>query len=108
MRRDVDLETQVQELSLEVERLTFAVIALAEILRDQHGVSADVLDAKMREIEGRGANLRQQAKRCTACDRVNGPERSNCMFCGQTFPREPLIAHATSRSSGRFFGSSPP
>jgi hypothetical protein len=108
MRRDVDLETQVQDLSQEVERLTSAVIALAEILRDQHGVSAEALDAKMLEIEARGASLRQQAKRCGSCDRVSGPDRTSCMFCGKPFPREPLISRTPARSSGRFFGSSPP
>lgn len=107
MRRDVDLETRVQDLSQEVERLTFAVIALAEILRDQHGVTAESLDARMQEIEARGASLLPQAKRCGACDRVSSPERTSCMFCGQVFPREPIIARTVARSAGRFFGSSP-
>jgi hypothetical protein len=87
-------ELTVRDLEQQVERLTVVVIALAEILRDRHGTPDEVIEAKMREVEQRGASLHRKARRCGACGRVSSPERTECMFCGKPFAREPLLPDA--------------
>jgi len=84
-------ELAVTELERQVERLTIVVIALAEILRDRHGTPIEVIEAKMREVEQRGATLRPKAKRCDECGRVSSPGHKNCIFCGKPLPKEPFL-----------------
>jgi hypothetical protein len=87
----------VRELERQVGRLTVVVIALAEILRERHGVPDEVIDAKVREVERRRVSLRPRARRCDACGRVSGPERNDCMFCGEPLANEPLLPEAEQR-----------
>jgi hypothetical protein len=84
----------VRELERQVERLTVAVVALAEILRDRHGIPDEAIEAKMREVEHRGVTLRPKAKRCGACGRVTSPWRTDCMFCGKPLASEPFLPSA--------------
>jgi hypothetical protein len=91
----LDLETHVRDLTEHVEHLSAVVIALAEILRDNNLVRPEVIDSKIREIEGRGTLIRRQAKRCDACGRVSSPDRKDCMFCGKALPSEaPIVDSA--------------
>jgi hypothetical protein len=90
----VEQGVAVKDLERQVERLTTAVIALAEILRDRHGISDEEIEAKMREVEHRGVTLLPKAKRCTECGRVSSPNHKDCMFCGKPLPTEPFLPHA--------------
>jgi hypothetical protein len=81
----------VTELERHVEFLTIAVIALAEILRDQHDTPAEVIEAKMREVERRGATFRPMLKRCGECGRVSSSGYTSCMFCGKPLPSKPFL-----------------
>jgi hypothetical protein len=91
-RRSVrEQEFAVTELERQVERLTIVVIALAEILRDRHGIPVEVIEAKLQEVERRGATLRPSPKRCGGCGRVSGPAHANCMFCGKPLASEPFL-----------------
>jgi hypothetical protein len=92
MRRDFgDVQAQVKDLTDQVERLTYAVVALAEILRDQHGTSAAAINSKISEVALRGETLRREAKRCARCGRVSSPGRTACMFCDAPLPDEPFM-----------------
>jgi hypothetical protein len=92
MRRDFgDAQAQVKDLTDQVERLTYTVIALAEILRDQHGTSAAAINSKISEVALRGDTLRREAKRCASCGRVSSPGRTACMFCDAPLPDEPFL-----------------
>lgn len=84
----------IEDLERQVERLSTAVVALAEILQEYQGVSAAVIEAKMREVELRRVTLEPTAKRCLACDRVSSPERTTCMYCGKPLPAEPFLPAA--------------
>jgi hypothetical protein len=84
-------EFDVTEMERQVERLTIIVVALAEILRDQHGTPAEVIEAKVQEVERRGMSLRPRPKRCSECGRVSSPAYANCMFCGKPLASEPLF-----------------
>jgi hypothetical protein len=86
-----DQELAVTELEWQVERLTIVVIALAEILRDRHGTPVEVIEAKMQEVERRGATLRPRPKRCSECGRLSSPGHTNCMFCGKPLASEPFF-----------------
>jgi hypothetical protein len=87
-------ETAVTELERQVERLTIVVIALAEILRDRHGTPAEVIEAKMQEVERRGATLRPRPKRCGECGRLSDPGHANCIYCGKPLASEPFLPGA--------------
>ena len=82
---------QIQDLERQVDRLSTAVIALAELLQTQLGIPSELLEAKMREVASRGVTLTPQAKRCPACDRLSSPEHAKCMYCGKPLPHEPLL-----------------
>jgi len=96
----LDQGLAVRELERQVERLTVVVIALAEILRDHHGIPDEVIEAKMREVEHRGVTLRPKAKRCGECGRVNSPNRTDCMFCGKPLASEPFLPAAKQQHLG--------
>jgi hypothetical protein len=86
-----DLQTQVKDLTRQADYLSCVVVALAELLRDRQGMPAEVINAKVREVEGRGTTVRREAKRCDACGRVSGPERAACMFCEAPFPKDVFL-----------------
>jgi hypothetical protein len=94
--RDVaELQRSVQLLEEQVERLTLAAIALAEILRDRQGVSEEEMEAKLREIDLRDGQadgkLGPSTRKCEACGRPNGPRRRNCLYCGGQLPDESIL-----------------
>jgi len=91
-RRSVrEQQYAVTDLERQVERLTIVVIAMAELLRDRHGTPAEAIEAKVQEVEDRGATLRPRPKRCAECGRVSSPGHTNCMFCGKPLASEPLF-----------------
>jgi hypothetical protein len=95
VRRDVvDVQRQLRDLTQEVERLSCVVVALAELARDQLGISAEAINHKIQEVELRGAKLTGVPKRCPECGRVNAPDRKFCMFCAAALPDVPLIPEA--------------
>jgi hypothetical protein len=95
-RRDTrDLEQEIRVLDPQVGRLALASIAMAEILRDHLGISGDVIEAKIREIDLRDGELdgtfHPSAKTCEACGRVSGPMSATCLYCGTPLPKESFL-----------------
>ena len=95
-RRDTrDLEQEIRVLEQQVGHLTLASIAMAEILRDHLGISGEVIEAKIREIDLRDGTLdgtfRPSAKTCKECGRVSGPMSATCLYCGTPLPKESFL-----------------
>jgi hypothetical protein len=95
-RRDTrDLEREIRVLEQQVGRLALVSVALAEILRDHLGVSAELIEAKIREIDLRDGKLdgtfRPSAKSCNECGRVSGPMSATCLYCGAPLPKESFV-----------------
>lgn len=90
-----NLRQDLQLLEQQVERLTLAVMAMAAILRDRQGISAEEIEAKVREIDLRDGRLdgklSPSVKQCDACGRVNGPRRTACLYCGANLPKESFL-----------------
>jgi hypothetical protein len=95
-QRDVrELEQRIHSLEEQTERLTLAAMAMAEILRDQLGISEEVIEAKVREIDLGDGNpdgrLTPRVKRCGKCERVTSPTRAACLYCGAPMPEESFL-----------------
>jgi hypothetical protein len=92
-----NLRDTVNRLERQVERLTLASLAMAQILRDRLGVKQDEIEALVRDIDLRDGKLDGrldqpvQVKRCEACDRVNGPQRHSCLYCGKGLPHDSVL-----------------
>jgi hypothetical protein len=86
------LEDQIRALEQQVGRLSLASIAMEEILRDHLGISAEVIDAKIRDIDLRDGKMNgmfhPSAKTCKECGRVSGPMHAICVYCGAALPKE--------------------
>ena len=80
-------------LEQQVGRLALASIAMAEILRDHLGISGEVIEAKIHEIDLRDGKLdgmfRPSAKTCKECGRVSGPMGCSASTAVHRFPRSP-------------------
>jgi hypothetical protein len=105
LRRERDLEQQV-------ERLTLAAMAMAELLRDRLGISQEDIEAKVREIDLRDGQLdgklRPSAKQCGVCNRVGGPGRRECIYCGAELAEESfLFAESAAADSDGQIGTMP-
>ena len=89
------LEQRIRLLEERTERLTLAAMAMAEILRDRSGISEEVIEAKIREIDLRDGKpdgkLATRVKRCGQCDRVSSPTRAACLYCGTPLPEESFL-----------------
>jgi len=89
------LEQEIRELKQQVERLMLASLAMAEILRDQLGISAEVIEGKIREIDLRDGKLdgklHPSAKPCGACGRISSPMHATCLYCGAPIPKDFLL-----------------
>ncbi len=94
-RETRDLEQEIRVLERQVGRLALASIAMAEILRDHLGISGEVIEAKILEIDLRDGRLdgtvHPQAKTCKDCGRVSGPMSTTCIYCGTPLPQESLL-----------------
>ena len=95
-RRDTrNLEEEIRLLEKQVGRLALAAVAMGEILRDHLGISDEVIEAKMNEIDLRDGKLdgtfRLSAKTCTECGRVSGPMSATCLYCGTPLPKESVL-----------------
>jgi hypothetical protein len=95
-RRDIrGLEQQIGVLERQVGRLALASIAMGEILRDHLGISREVIEAKIREIDLRDGKLdgtfRPSAKTCKECGRVSGPMSATCLYCGTPLLNESFL-----------------
>lgn len=91
------LDGTVDRLERQVERLTLANLALAQVLRDRLGVKQEEIEAVVRDLDLSDGKLDGrlerpvQVKRCEACDRVNGPQRHSCLYCGKGLPQESIM-----------------
>jgi hypothetical protein len=95
-RRDTrDLEHEIRVLEQQVGRLALASIAMAEILRDHLGISVEMIETKIREVDLRDGKLdgtfRPSAKTCKECGRVSGPLSATCLYCGTSLPKESFL-----------------
>ena len=95
-RRDTrDLEQEIRVLEQQVGRLTLASVAMAEILRDHLGISGEVIEAKICEIDRRDGKMdgmfHLSAKTCEECGRVSGAMSATCLYCGAPLPKESLL-----------------
>ncbi len=95
-RRDTrDLEQEIRVLEQQVGRLTLASIAMAEILRDHLGISGEVIEAKISEVDQRDGKLdgmfHLPAKTCTECERVSRAMSATCLYCGAPLPKESFL-----------------
>jgi hypothetical protein len=95
-RRDTrDLEQEIRVLEQRVGRLALTSIALAEILRDQLGISGEVIEAKIREIDLRDGKLdgtfRPSVITCKECGRVSSPMSATCIYCGTPLTKESFL-----------------
>lgn len=88
-------ETRIRVLDEQVQRLSLAVMALAEILRDELQVSEATIEAKLQAIDARDGKidgkLSRPAKRCESCQRVNNSNRTTCTYCGTQLPKESFL-----------------
>jgi hypothetical protein len=95
-RRDIrDLEDEVRLLEHQVGRLALASVAMAEILRDHLGISGELIEAKIHEIDLRDGKLdgtfHPSPKTCKECGRVSGAICVTCLYCGVMLPTESLL-----------------
>jgi hypothetical protein len=95
-RRDTrNLEEEIRLLEKQVGRLALASVAMGEILRDQLGISDEMIEAKVNEIDRRDGKLdgtfRLSAKTCDECGRVSGPMNATCLYCGAPLPKESVL-----------------
>jgi hypothetical protein len=95
LRNNRDLEREIRELRQQVEHLTLISCALAEVLRDQLGISGELIEGKVQEIDERDGKLdgrfHPAAKPCGACGRMSGPVNTNCIYCGAPLSRSSLL-----------------
>lgn len=91
------LSADVDGLQRQVERLTLANLALAQILRDRLGVKQLEIEGVIRDLDLSDGKLDgridrpMQVKRCEGCDRVNGPQRYSCLYCGKGLPQDSIL-----------------
>ena len=87
-----DLEQEIRVLEKQVGHLTLASIAMAEILRDHLGISGEMIEAKICEIDLRDGKLdgtfHLPAKTCKECGRVSSPMSASCLYCGTMLTKE--------------------
>ena len=93
------LQRRADHLEHQVQRLTLATMALAELLRDRLQVSQAEIEAKVRDIDLRDGKLDGKVaaaiKSCPKCGRVNGPQRLTCLYCATALPADTsLFANA--------------
>jgi hypothetical protein len=94
-----DGQDQIKELTRQVAYLSAIVVALAEILRDQHKIPAELINSKIREVELRGTTVQRQSKRCGACGLVSPPECRACKFCSAPLPDDKLVCEGETAPS---------
>lgn len=80
------VDDKVRVLEQQCERLTLVAMAMAEILRDRLGLTESEIETKIIEIDQRDGQLdgrfRPSAEQCPECQRPNGANRRNCLYCG--------------------------
>lgn len=88
-------EHRLTQLEKQNERLSLAIMALAEIVATQPNVTNDMIEAKMREIELRDGKLdgrlQRPAKQCGACHRTSNAQWTTCLYCGERLPVDSVL-----------------
>ncbi len=88
-------EHRLSQLEKQNERLSLAIMALAEILAGHRGITDDMIEAKMREIDLRDGKLdgkyQRSAKRCGSCQRTSNANRTACLYCGEPLPQDSFL-----------------
>jgi hypothetical protein len=92
------LQHDTVKLSLQVERLTLAAMAMAELLRDKLGVSEAEIEAKMTEIDLRDGQqdgrFRPAPIPCEKCESLNAAGRPCCLYCGHELDESSFLFQA--------------
>ena len=88
-------EHRLTQLEKQNERLSLAIMALAEILSAQPSITNDLIEAKMREIDLRDGKLdgklQRPAKLCGSCQRTSNAHRTACLYCGERLPQDSVL-----------------
>lgn len=83
------VNSRVQALENQVERLALLNQALWELLRGKLGLTDADLERLAQEVDLRDGvadgKITPRAVKCPACQRVNNSRRGQCMYCGQLF-----------------------
>lgn len=91
-------EVEVDDLVRRTEAVALATQALWEIVRDQFGLSDDVLLRKMFEVDLRDGALDGRMSpgltNCPSCHRGNKVTRHVCIYCGAPLPVENVFDKA--------------
>ena len=84
------LQNRTQSLEENLERLSLASMAIAEILCTRFGVTREEFESKVQEIDLRDGKLdgrlRLAAIDCLHCHHKNSAHRCRCLYCGETLP----------------------
>jgi outer membrane murein-binding lipoprotein Lpp len=84
--RDARLESRIEDLEAQVERLSSLVEAMWEASKGALGVTDDQLVVALDAVAERRKQVLAPV-RCVQCDAAIGAELDKCQFCGAASPR---------------------
>lgn len=89
------VESQLEMMRFDIERLLMVTEALWGILREKHGLTDEDLTRRIHEIDLRDGKLDGRVApeppgRCPRCDRVLERKRPYCLYCGQPIAADPF------------------
>ena len=89
------LQRELMRSQRQIQKLTLAFEALAEILSDRHGITREMILAKITEIDLRDGRLdgrlTPEPVICTVCDSPFNQNMAKCVHCGEDRPPSPGI-----------------
>ena len=89
-------QSEIDVLSLYVERLSMITEALWAILKEKHGYSDEELMERITQIDLRDGKLdgrvaSSETPRCPQCKRMHvAKQRPRCLYCGAAISGEPF------------------
>ncbi|MEM9478791.1 MAG: hypothetical protein AAGA58_03920 [Verrucomicrobiota bacterium] len=90
------LDSEVNKLRHEVERLLLVTESLWTILKEQHGYSDQLLQRRILEIDAADGKIdgrkstRSDPRECPSCNRVIPKHAARCMWCEALAPGDPF------------------
>jgi hypothetical protein len=90
-----EAKTETELMRADIERLLMISEALWNFLKKQHGYSDEDLVNAITEIDMRDGVLdgkagKSEPQTCPNCGRVNGRNRTTCIYCGKPVPMLPF------------------
>lgn len=94
-RKAYDLETTVEILKCDIERLLMISEALWTILKQKNGLQDEDLTKVISEIDLRDGKLDGKvapdtARKCPNCGQILGKRRPFCYYCGKPIELQPF------------------